>query len=113
VITWPKIINNDFSNYWRDILLYWGYDDQCSIVYSTITIENNTGSGNRPIYYIANKKDTTIDLSSKETPSQIIFANITNCTIKNVICRDGSGIELDAVSYSVLIILHHLTTSMD
>ncbi|GEM_PF-1479537 len=92
-----NIINNNLSNYWRDILF-----ENPHIVYSTITIENNTGSGNRPIYYIANKKDTIIDLSGKEIPSQIIFANITNCTIKNVVCRDGSGIELVAVSYSVL-----------
>ncbi|NPA62895.1 MAG: hypothetical protein GXN95_05015 [Methanococci archaeon] len=92
-----RVINNKLDNYWRDILFENSY-----IIYSTITIENNTGSGNRPIYYIANKKDATIDLSGKEIPSQIIFANITNCTIKNVVCRDGSGIELVAVSNSVL-----------
>ena len=88
------ITNNKLSNYWRDILLGGNY--------ATIVINNNTGSGNRPIYYIANKKNTVIDLSGKEIPSQIIFANITNCTIKNVICKDGSGIELYAVSYSIL-----------
>ncbi|CAB3287915.1 protein of unknown function [Methanocaldococcus lauensis] len=90
------ITNNKLSNYWRDILL------ENNNNYATIVIENNTGSGNRPIYYIANKKNAVIDLRGKEIPSQIIFANITNCTIKNVICKDGSGIELYAVSYSIL-----------
>jgi len=94
-----KIINNDLTNYWKDIYLE---NERCNLIYSTIIIENNTGSGDKPIYYIANKKDTTIDLSYREIPSQIIFANITNCTIKNAICRDGSGIDLVAVRYSIL-----------
>jgi len=96
-----KIINNNLGNYWKDVALCLG-DEKCNLIYSTIVIENNIGSGNRPIYYIANKKDTTINLSGKKVPSQIIFANITNCTIKNVICKDGSGIDLVSVSYSTL-----------